>query len=98
MPLIDQLISIFKAQAEEEKDAVTAQRVAKERAQSERVRNEETTTLMPTEEVRFEIDKYPAIDIGNMNRSKVISQEEDDVQSTPAANTQQQRREQTVTQ
>ena len=36
---IDQLINIFKAQAEKEKDAVTAQRVAKEKAQAERVRN-----------------------------------------------------------
>ena len=65
--------------------------MAKEQAQAERVRNEETATPTPTEEVRFEIDKYPAIDIGNMSRSKVISQEDDDVQSTPAANTRQKR-------
>ena len=51
-----------------------AQRVAKAKAQAERVCNEKTTTPTPTEEVRFEIDKYPAIDIGNMNRSKVILQ------------------------
>ena len=55
---IDQLISIFKAQAEKEKDAVTAQRVAKEREQAERVRNEEAATMAPTEEVRFEVDKW----------------------------------------
>ena len=95
---IDQLINIFKAQAEKEKDTVMAQRVAKEKAQAERVRNEETAKPTPTNEVRFEIDKYPAIDIGNMSRSKVISQEEDNVQSTPAANTQQKRREQTIMQ
>ena len=95
---IDQLINIFKAQAEKEKDTVTAQRVAKERAQAERVRNEQTSTTTPTEEMWFEIDTYPAIDIGNMSRSKVISQEEDNVKSTPAANTQQQCREQTITQ
>ncbi len=76
---IDQLINIFKAQAEKEKDTVTAQRVAKEKAQAERVRNEETAKPMPTDEIRFEIDKYPEIDIGNMSRSKVISQEEDNV-------------------
>jgi hypothetical protein len=34
---IDQLINIFKLQAEKEKDKATAQRVLKERAQAERV-------------------------------------------------------------
>ena len=84
---IDQLISIFKAQAEKEKDAVTAQRVAKERAQAERVRNEEAVTTAPMEEVRFEIDKYPNVDLGNMSRNRVITKEEDKSQLTPAANT-----------
>jgi hypothetical protein len=89
---IDQLISIFKAQAEKEKDAVAAQRVAKERAQAERVRNKKAAVPTPEVEVRFEVDKYPGIDIGNMNRIGVITQDDNNVQATPAANTQQQQR------
>jgi len=95
---IDPLISIFKAQAEKEKDAVTAQRVAKDRTQAERVRNEEAATMAPTEDVRFKVDKYPNVDQGNMSQNRVITQEEDNSQSTPAANMRQQRRERTVTQ
>ena len=67
-----------------------AQRVAKERAQAERVRNKEAAIPTPTEEVRFEVDKYPAIDLENMSKIGVILQEDDDIQSTPAANTRQQ--------
>jgi hypothetical protein len=95
---IGQLISIFKAQTKKEKDAVTAQRVAKERAQAERVCNEEAATPMQTEEVQFEVNRYPEIDVGNMSRIGVISRDKEDVQLTPAANTQQQQKEQTVTQ
>jgi hypothetical protein len=95
---IDQLISIFKAQAEKEKDAVTAQRVAKERAQAERVRNEKAAVPTPEQEMRFEVDKYPEIDIGNMSRIGVITQDDDNAQATPAANTRQQHRARTITQ
>ena len=87
---IDQLISMFKTQAEKEKDPVMAQRVAREKAQAERVCNEKAAIPTPVEEVRFEVDKYLAIDLGNMSRFGVITQEDDDVQATPAANTQQQ--------
>jgi hypothetical protein len=89
---IGQLISIFKAQTKKEKDAVTAQRVAKERAQAERVCNEEAATPMQTEEVQFEVNRYPEIDVGNMSRIGVISRDKEDVQLTPAANTQQQQK------
>ena len=95
---IDQLISIFKVQAEKEKDPVTDQRVAKERAQAERVRNEKAAIPTPLEEVQLEVHKYPAIDLGNMSRIGVITQEDEDVHSTPAENTQQKRRERSVTQ
>ena len=86
---IDQLISIFKAQAEKEKDPVMAQRVAREKAQAERVRNEKAAIPTPVEKGRFNANKFPAIDLGNMNRFRVITQEDEDVQETPAANTQQ---------
>ena len=95
---INQMISIFKAQAENEKDVVTAQRAAKERAQAERVRNEETMTPAPTDEVRFEVNRYPNVDLRNMSQNRVITQEEEKIQSIPASNTRQQRREQTITQ
>ena len=96
--VIDQLISIFKAQAEKEKDPVMAQRVAKEKAQAERVRNEKAAIPTPVEKVRFEVDKYPAINLGNMSRVGVIMQEDGDAQSKPAANMRQQQREQNITQ
>jgi len=85
-------------QAEKGKNAVTAQRVAKEEAQAERVRNERAATPAPTEEVRFEVEKYPDVDIGNISRNRVITQEEHDAHLAPAAITRQQRKEQTVTQ
>ena len=72
---MDQLISIFNSQAEKEKDAVKAQRVAKEKAQADRVCNEETVIPTTTEEPLFEVDQYQAIDIGNMSRIGVISQD-----------------------
>ena len=72
--------------------------MAKEKAQAERVPNKKAAIPTPVEKVRFEVDKYPAIDLGNMSRFGVITQEDNNVQSTPAANTQQQRREQNVTQ
>jgi hypothetical protein len=72
--------------------------VAKERAQAERVRNEKAAVPTSEVEVRFEVDKYPSIDMENMSRIGVITQDKDNVQSTPAANTQQQRQERTVTQ
>jgi len=58
----------------------------------------ESTIPTPAERIRFEIDKYPAIDLGNMNRFEVITQEDDDVQEMPAANTQQQQRNRNITQ
>jgi hypothetical protein len=41
----------------------------------------------PTEEARFEVEKYPDVDIGNMRQNRVIAQEEEDPHSTPEANT-----------
>ena len=61
--------------------------MAKERAQAERVRNEEIVTQAPTDKGRFDVDKYPNVDLGNMSQQRVITQEEDEIQSTPAANT-----------
>ena len=87
---INQLIGIFKVQAEKEKDAVIAQRVAKERALAGRVHNERAATPAPTEDIRFEVENYPDVDIGNMSRNRVITQVEHDVHAVPAANTQQQ--------
>ena len=62
------------------------------------MRNKKAAIPTPVEKARFEVDKYPAIDLGNMSRFGVITQEDDNVQSTPAANTQQQQREQNVMQ
>jgi hypothetical protein len=96
---VDQLMTIFKQQAEKAKDDATTQRVLKERARAERVHNEKATqpanptTLPPLEVI------YPAIDVGTLRGTPVISQDDDDtIHSTPSANTRFQRQVRTLTQ
>jgi hypothetical protein len=85
---VDQLMTIFKQQAELTKDDATTQRVLKERARTQRVHNEEATqptnpSTIPPLEVT-----YPAIDDGPLRGTPIISQDEDDIDtSAPAANT-----------
>ena len=70
---ITQLISIFKTQAEKEKNNATVQRVLRERAQAERAlteaiepttkpANEPTTPQQETTYPPLEIEEYPQVD------------------------------------
>jgi len=89
---VDQLMTIFKQQAEKAKDNATTQRVLKERARAERVHNEEATQpASPSTIPPLEVT-YPAIDVESLRGTPIISQDEDNIgTSTPTANTQLQR-------
>ncbi len=100
---IAQLISIFKTQAEKEKDDATVQRVLRERAQAERVLTEtiapttklasEPTVPQQTTYPPLEIKEYPQVDGGT------ISYPDDNSNSArPANNTRYQRKVRTITQ
>jgi hypothetical protein len=90
---IDQLINIFKMQAEKEKDKVTVQRVLNEQAATQRVRNEAATTTTSPPLPPLEVT-YPDLDLETPRGVPVISQDND----PPAAHTPQQQRVQTLTQ
>jgi len=63
---VDQLMTIFKQQAEKAKDDATTQRVLKEWARAERVHNEEATQpASPSTIPPLEVT-YPAIDVGSL--------------------------------
>ena len=96
---VDQLMTIFKQQAEKAKDDATTQRVLKERARAERVHNEEATQPTSSSTIPPLEVTYPAIDVGSLRGTPIISQDEDDIDtSTPAANTRLQRQVRTLTQ
>jgi hypothetical protein len=96
---VDQLMLIFKQQAKKAKDNATTQRVLKEHAQAERVHNESTpSSTGPSPPLPFKVD-YPNVDVGNLQGTPVILQdEEDNKHSSPASNTCQQRKVRTITQ
>ena len=96
---VDQLMRIFKQQAEKAKEDATTQRVLKKRARDERVHNEESNQpASPSPLPPLEVT-YPAIDVGTLRGTPVISQDDDDsIYSTPSANTRFQRQIRTLTQ
>ncbi len=93
------MMQIFKQQAKKAKDNATTQRALKERAQAERVHNESMPSPTgPSPPPPFKVD-YPNVDVGNLQGTPVISQDEDDYKhSPPASNTCQQRKIRTITQ
>ncbi len=90
---IDQLINIFKTQAEKKNDKVTVQRVLKEQAATQRVRNKAATTTTSPPLPPLEVT-YPDLNPETPRGVPVISQDDD----PPAAHTQQQQRVRTLTQ
>ncbi len=105
---IDQLINIFQLQATKNKDAASAQRVLKDRAQAARVSNETnkqspttdpttTTTTTPMSFPPLELE-YPDLDTGMLRGTPMISQDKMGNNSSPAANTPLQRKVRTITQ
>jgi len=63
---VDQLMTIFKQQAEKAKDDATTQQVLKERARAERVHNEEATQPASSSTIPPLEVTYPAIDAGSL--------------------------------
>ena len=106
---IAQLISIFKTQAEKEKDKATLQRVLRERAQAERVL---TKTIAPTTNPTskptapqqtthppLEIEEYyPQVDTGTLRETPISYPDDNSTSTRPADNTQYQRKVRTITQ
>ncbi len=93
---VEQLMVIFKQQAEKAMDNPTTQRVLKERAQAERVHNESMSNHSPHMPVEV---PYPDAEFGHVPETPVILQDEDDIiRAYPVANTQQQRKVRTITQ
>jgi hypothetical protein len=84
---INQLINIFKTQAEKEKDKVTVQRVLKEQAAFQRVCNKAATTTTSPPLPPLEVT-YPDLDLEKPRGVPVISQDNNPL----AAHTGQQRR------
>jgi hypothetical protein len=109
---IDQLINIFKLQAKKEKDAATAQRVLKERAQAERVGTKTkdcspstapkakpttTTVTTPMSFPPLEVE-YPNLDTGMLQETPMTSQDKMGNNLSPTANTCLQQKVRTITQ
>jgi hypothetical protein len=93
---VEQLMVIFKQQAEKAKDNATTQRVLKEHTQAERVHNESMSNHSPHTPVEV---PYPNAEFGHVPETPVISQDEDNtIRAYPAANTRQQRKVRTITQ
>ncbi len=109
---IDQLINIFKLQAEKEKDVATAQMVLKEHAQAERVGTKTkdhsprtapaakpTTTIVntPMSFPSLEVE-YPDLNTGMLRETPMMSQDKMGNNLSPAANTRLQWKVQTIMQ
>ena len=102
---VEQLMEIYKIQAEKATCEARTQRVLREQAQAQRVEEQQLAADQqasplntPTSFPEFEVDQYPNIDIGLLRGTPVISQDDEDNTSHPTANTQQQRQIRTLTQ
>jgi hypothetical protein len=105
---IAQLISIFKTQAEKEKDEATLQRVLRERAQTERVLTEtispktkpssEPTAPQQTTYPLLEIEEYPQLEEGTLQGTPISYPNDNSNSVHPADNTRYQRKVRTITQ
>ena len=102
---VEQLMEIFKMQAEKATCEAQTQRVLREQAQAQRVKEQQlaaeqqaspstTSTSFP----ELEVNLYPNTDIGLLRGTPIISQDEDNDTSHPASNTRQQRKIRTLTQ
>ena len=103
---VTQLMEIYKIAAEKATCEARTQRVLREQAQAQRVKEEQqpvatqqasplnTPTVFPD----LEVDLYPDTDSGREQGTPIISQDEDNYKSHPAANTRQQRQIRTLTQ
>jgi len=98
---IAQLISIFKMQAEKEKNSATVQRVLRERAQAERVLTEDITpTMKPTNEPTAPQQEttYPPLKIEEYPQVDAVTPDDNANSARPVDNTRYQRKVCTITQ
>jgi hypothetical protein len=109
---IEELIKIFKTQAEKEKDEATLQRVLQENAQAERVLNKNMApSTRPTNEPLarptspqatlfppLEIKEYPDVDSVTLRGIPISNQDDNSNSARPATNTRYQCKVCTITQ
>jgi len=102
---VEQLMEIYKIQAEKATCEARTQRVLREQAQAQRVEEQQLAAeqqasplTTPTSCPDLVIDLYPDTDIGLLRGTPIISQDEDYDMSHPAANTRQQHQIRTLTQ
>ncbi len=102
---VEQLLEIYKIQAEKATCEARTQRVLREQAQAQRVKEQQLVAeqqasplTTPTSFPDLEVDLYPDMDIGLLRGTPIISQDKDNDTSHPAANTRQQRQIRTITQ
>ena len=102
---VEQLMEIYKIQAEKATCEAQTQRVLREQAQAQRVEEQQLAAeqqasplTAPTSCPDLVIDLYPDTDIGLLRGTPIISQDEDDDMSHSAANTRQQHQISTLTQ
>ena len=102
---VEQLMEIYKIQAEKATYEARTQRVLWEQAQAQRVKEQQLAAEQqaspqnnPMSFPDFEVNTYPDMDIGTLRGTPIISQDNKEDISHPAANTRQQRQVQTLTQ
>jgi len=102
---VEQLMEIYKIQAEKATCKERTQRVLREQAQAQRVEEQQLAVEQqasplntPTSIHEFEVDPYPNINIGSLRGTPVISQDDEEDTSHPAVNTRQQHQMRTLTQ
>ena len=102
---VEQLMEIYKIQAEKATCKARSQRVLQEQAQGQRVEEQQLVVEQqasplntPTSIHEFEVDPYPNINIGSLRGTPVISQDDEEDTSHPAVNTCQQHQMRTLTQ
>ncbi len=95
---VEQLVEIYKIQAKKATCEAQTQRVLREQAQAQRVKEQQLAAEQqaspqnsPTSFPDFEVETYPDMDIGTLRGTPVISQDNEEDISHPAANTRQQR-------
>ncbi len=98
-------MEIYKIQAKKATCKARTQRVLREQAQAQKVKEQQLAVeqqaspqYSPTSFPDFEVDTYPDMDIGTFQGTPIISQDNKEDISHPAANTRQQRQVRTLTQ
>jgi hypothetical protein len=102
---VEQLMEIYKIQAQKATCKVQTQRVLWEQAQAQRVKEQQLAAEQqaspqnnPMSFPDFEVNTYPDMDIGTLRGTPIISQDNKEDISHPAANIRQQRQIRTLTQ